>query len=124
MDIETVHFEDKDLTTHLLQDKDGSFWVCITTNESSDAVYESRGWETVDSALLLFRMDNQMLCRDCNVEMVEGTAIVPLWGTLDGRPIQNGTTLNMVDGCQQQVMKCPNCGHSVYFGKMLIDDKK
>lgn len=65
-----------------------------------------------------------MLCNDCNVEMVVGTAMVPVWGTLDRRPILNGTTLNMVDSQQQQVLKCPNCGHSIYFGNMLIRDEK
>ena len=50
MDIETIHFEDKGLTGHILEDNDGSFWVCITNSESSDAVYESRGWSTVEDA--------------------------------------------------------------------------
>jgi hypothetical protein len=64
----------------------------------------------------------KMVCQDCDVEMVAGTAIVPVWGTLNGRPILDGTTLNMVDGCCTQVMKCPNCGHSIYYGAMLIRD--
>lgn len=50
MDIETVHFDDKGLTAHIIQDNDGSFWVCVTATESSDAIYESRGWDTVTSA--------------------------------------------------------------------------
>ena len=65
-----------------------------------------------------------MNCNDCNVEMVVGAAMVPVWGTLDGRPLQEGTTLNMVDSQVQKVLKCPRCGHSVYFGKPLIRDEK
>lgn len=65
-----------------------------------------------------------MDCRDCKVEMLDGTGMVPVWGTLDGRPIQNGTTLNIIGGKQMPVKKCPNCGHSVYFGEMLIDNRK
>jgi hypothetical protein len=63
---------------------------------------------------------SKMDCRDCKVEMVAGIGIVPVWGTLDGRPIQNGTTLNIVSGKKCEVMKCPKCGHSVYFGEVLI----
>lgn len=47
MDIETYHFMDKGLTAHVREDSDGSYWVCITNYETSDAVYESRGWSTV-----------------------------------------------------------------------------
>lgn len=65
-------------------------------------------------------MESTMVCRDCKVDMVEGTAIVPVWGTLDGRPIQSGTTLNMVSGKECPVLKCPKCGHSVYFGAPLV----
>jgi hypothetical protein len=50
VDIETYHFLDKGLTAHIREDSDGSFWVCITNYESSDAVYESRGWSTVEKA--------------------------------------------------------------------------
>jgi hypothetical protein len=50
MDIETIQFEDKGLTAHILQDADGSFWACVTKHESEDAIYESRGWDTVAAA--------------------------------------------------------------------------
>jgi len=50
MDIETIHFEAEGLTAHVLPDTHGSFWVCITRTECSDAIYESRGWDTVEQA--------------------------------------------------------------------------
>jgi len=61
-----------------------------------------------------------MKCEDCKVEMEEGFGLIPVWGTLDGRPVQNGTTLSMVSGAYGPVMKCPECGHSVYHGRMII----
>ena len=61
-----------------------------------------------------------MFCKDCGVEMVAGIAIVPVWGTLDNRPVTRGTTLNMVNGCASQVCKCPDCGRSVFFGKEFV----
>lgn len=66
----------------------------------------------------------KMVCKDCNTEMIAGIALVPIWGTLDERPIQNGTTLNMVDGQVEKVLKCSNCGHSVFFAELLIRDQK
>jgi len=65
-----------------------------------------------------------MECRDCNVGMIVSTGMVPVWGTLDDRPIQTGTTLNMVSASERQVMKCPECGHSVYFGETLYSEQK
>jgi len=65
-----------------------------------------------------------MHCRDCKVEMKCAIALVPTWGTLDNTPIQNGTTLNMVSSKVCRVMKCPQCGHSVYFGNPFILDQK
>ena len=65
-----------------------------------------------------------MECKDCKVEMEAGWGMIPVWGTLDGRPIQNGTTLNMVSSAYGPVMKCPECGHSVYHGRMIIATEK
>ena len=64
-----------------------------------------------------------MECKDCKVEMVKGKGIVPVWGTPNARPIQNGNTIiSHVDGAYCPVMKCPKCGHSVYEGSMIIRD--
>jgi len=70
------------------------------------------------------REEERMKCRDCNVEMIVSTGMVPVWGTLDDRPIQTGTTLNMVSASECPVMKCPECGHSVYFGETLYSEQK
>lgn len=51
MDIETIHYEDKGLTGHVREDRDGSFYLVITNFESSDAVYESYGWSSVALAV-------------------------------------------------------------------------
>ena len=65
-----------------------------------------------------------MECKDCKVEMEAGWGIIPVWGTLDGRPLSEGTTISIVSGAYGPVMKCPDCGHSVYQGKMLIRDER
>jgi len=51
MDIETIHYEDRGLTAHVREDRDGSFYVVITNFETSDAVYESFGWSSVTNAV-------------------------------------------------------------------------
>ena len=67
---------------------------------------------------------NKMLCKHCNTEMKAGMAIVPVWGTMDGRPIKTGTTLSMVDGSMMNVLKCPECGYSVYLGNLIIRNEE
>jgi hypothetical protein len=64
-----------------------------------------------------------MECRDCKVKMVAGVGMVPVWGTLDGRPLHNGVTLSAVTSKLMPVMKCPHCGHSVYFGEILVKNQ-
>ena len=60
MDIETLHFEDKGLTVHVREDRDSTFYFVITNFESSDAVYESYGFTTLQSAV-----DNSRDVVDC-----------------------------------------------------------
>ena len=61
-----------------------------------------------------------MICNSCNVDMQKGVAMVPVWGTLDGRPLDRGTTLNQIHSRLEDVMKCPDCGHSVFMGGMIV----
>ena len=65
-----------------------------------------------------------MLCKHCNIEMKAGTAIVPVWGTVDGRSNKTGATLAIVDGSLMNVLKCPECGYSVYLGNLIIRDEE
>lgn len=51
MDIETLHFEVENLTAHIREDRDGTFYVAITRWESEDTVYESYGFPTLESAV-------------------------------------------------------------------------
>jgi hypothetical protein len=51
MDIQTIHYENLGLTAHVREDTDGSFYLVITKYESSDAVFESYGWESVSLAV-------------------------------------------------------------------------
>lgn len=51
MDIETLHFEDKELTAHIREDRDGTFYIAITRYQSEDTVYESYGFTNLQSAV-------------------------------------------------------------------------
>lgn len=51
--------------------------------------------------------------RPCGGEMKYGKAMIPVWGTLDGRPIIRGTTLNQIGSKLGTALKCEKCGHSI-----------
>lgn len=53
-------------------------------------------------------------CNRCDVPMVRGFAMLPVWGRLDGKPSKRGDTLNMVGSAFGPCQKCPDCGHSTY----------
>jgi hypothetical protein len=59
-----------------------------------------------------------MECKYCKVDMKIGEAIIPVWGTFDGREIKAGDTISQVDGKLDTVMKCPDCGYSVFYGDL------
>ena len=52
-------------------------------------------------------------CRHCDVPMVRGKAMVPVWGRLDGRPIGRYDRSGPRTSALRPVWKCPSCGHSV-----------
>ena len=55
-----------------------------------------------------------MNCRKCDTEMVEGQAMVPVWGNRLNR-IRRGVTTYPITAALRTVCKCSNCGHSVSF---------
>jgi len=55
-----------------------------------------------------------MLCKYCNIEMIDGVAMLPVWGNYRNR-FQKGSTLYHIGAQKRKVKKCPDCGHSVSF---------
>lgn len=59
-----------------------------------------------------------MNCRRCDTEMVDGGAMVPVWGNYSNR-IGRGVTLYPITAILRAVKKCNSCGHSVSFEGMI-----
>ena len=91
----------------------------LDTHPDPGYIYAGKGKEVLEGPMKE-GLEQEMICHSCGVIMVPGVAMIPIWGTLNGRPLTNGTTLNHISASIQPVMKCPDCGRSISFEKEII----
>lgn len=68
-------------------------------------------------------MEN-MKCKNCNVDMEEGTAFSPVLGNGSDK-YAHGQCIYPVGAALTSVMKCPECGYSKHYnGSVLAENCK
>lgn len=64
-----------------------------------------------------------MKCRDCDVEMVEGSVMIPVYGSVSHDVVEPGDTIYPFTSALGTGEKCPKCGHTV-GGRLLWRDAR